>query len=113
MPTPREYIRHLLRDSIVVWGRGQNFTKYGGIVLGSLLLLFLLFGYTVLFKPEAGLWTSAALVLWFVVVVLVVSPYRIWKVERVRVEKYEDDAKPKISVAWRFRNVFRLNHSSL
>ena len=100
-----DYAKNVLRDSFALWERGEHVAMFAGVVLGSLLLgVILVFGITIQFTPEAGLWASGLLLSWLIILVFVVSPYRIWRRERKKVEEYEDAARPKINVNWRFRS---------
>ena len=102
MPDWREYASEVWRDGFATWERGERLTVFAGVVLGSLLLgILLALGVAITIKPVAGLWVSAGLLAWLILLVLVVSPYRVWARERKKTEALEEAAKKKINVDWR------------
>ena len=90
MASWKEYAKAVLHDSFVLWERGEHVAMFSGVVLTSILLgLLLLAGVGITFKPIVTLSVGFALLIWLVLLILVVSPYRIW----VKVKKRSKNMK--------------------
>lgn len=73
---------------------------FAGAVLGSLLLgVLLVFGLSVSFDPQVGLWTSVALLLWLMFLILVFSPYRLWTQHKNEIAHYKNLLTPQLKLS--------------
>lgn len=101
MFTWKDYVKDIFQDSFAIWERGERLTVFAGVVIASLLLgLLLAFGVAVTFKPEAGLWVGAVLLGWLGVLLFFVSPFRLWKMGKVEINKLQDEITPHLDVSF-------------
>ncbi|NQV79724.1 MAG: hypothetical protein HQ495_04175 [Alphaproteobacteria bacterium] len=95
-----QYWRDVGSEAFTLWHKGEGMAVFAGTVFGSFLLaVFWGFGGLLLqWKPETTLYGSGTLFLVFVLLALIVAPYRVWSGERRAVIKFEEDRKPRIEI---------------
>lgn len=101
MPTWKEYAKAVLRDSFMLWERGERLVVFAGVVFGSLAFgIAITFGLFVAFRPEVALWFSVGLLLWLGFLIFVVSPYRVWKTQAKAVWQLRKEAEPALEITF-------------
>ncbi len=101
VPTVRRYIAELVKDSFALWEHGRKLTSFAGIVLGSILLgVLLILGLSITFEPAAGFWVSTIFLLWLLFLLLLVSPYRIWRSNNVQICDLKERFKPRLRLSF-------------
>jgi hypothetical protein len=63
------------------------------------LALISVTGIKLTINPQLGYFWQWTLGLWFLVLFVIVTPFRVWLAEKITVEAYEDAARPKISIS--------------
>lgn len=94
-----QYIREILRMSVDVWGRA----RIAGTLITALatfaLVLISVGGIKLTINPQLGEFWQWTLGLWFLILLFIVTPFWVWRAERIKVETYEDAARPKVLVS--------------
>jgi hypothetical protein len=76
------YIAENLRLSFAAWGIGQRMASLGGVLIALVLALLAIKGIEATFTPSAINGVAVTLGAWFLFLVLVVTPYRMWLAQR-------------------------------
>jgi hypothetical protein len=100
MPRPPiwQYIKTNLRVSFTAWEKGERMS----IVLGALIALafaaFALWGFQISWDSWAVNSWVALLGAWFLCLVLIVTPYRLWAEQKKRIDEFETSLVPKLEI---------------
>lgn len=94
-----QYIREILRMSIDVWGRSQIAGTLIAAIATFALALIGVAGIKLTIDPQLGYFWEWTLGLWFLVLFVIVTPFRVWLAEKIKVEAFEDAARPRISIS--------------
>src|SRR3981081_1219071 len=87
------YIRTNFALSFLTWKGAEGIVKLLGALLTLSFILLHMNGYAVSFSPELLNGIGAAVVLWFVLLFIVVTPYRMWRSQLKRIRELEADLK--------------------
>src|SRR3954454_7874199 len=87
-----EYVRTNLAESFLSWKKGEVLKKLGTASIAALAAATAVAGYTVTFTPEAGQLVAIGFLTWLGFLVLIVTPFRIWCIQRQRVLELETAA---------------------
>lgn len=99
MYTWRRYRTEIWRESFALFEQGERIAKFASLVIGSVIFaLLVVLGVSVTFDPIISLWVSALFVLWLLLLVFVVSPYRVWKKLGEENENLQNRLAPKLSL---------------
>ena len=81
-----EYVCTNLRHSFGVWKKGESVSVLLGILVAAVIAALPLIGLSFLADIDWSQRVGLGLALWFGVLVLVVTPYRLWKEQREEIE---------------------------
>jgi len=96
MPAIAEYIKENLRLSFASWSQGQKVGPLAGLVGATVVGLLGSAGIAYLLPSVQRYW-PLALLIFFLFLALVVTPFRMWRHERKRVELAEQRPRPKLA----------------
>jgi hypothetical protein len=99
MPGFWEYIRENLALSFASWAQGQKVGTLLGLLFGVAIGAAGLAGVA-LIEPTVQRYWPVALAIFFFAMVLIITPFRLWRRERVRAESAEAKLIPKLRCAF-------------
>lgn len=95
----KSYVKENLRRSFGAWEKGESMRTLFFLLLAMVLAIFSATGAAAL--RIANQWesiTGIGLGVAFIAQTLFITPYRMWSIEREKLEKFESEAKPKIRI---------------
>ncbi len=97
MAAVREYVLENFKLSLGVWDASERMSTLIGMVLAAAATAVLAtFGYAIEIRG-VDKW-QALLAIWFVVLFVFVTPFRMWKKQKQKIEAFEDAAKPRVQL---------------
>lgn len=94
----QRYARRVFRSGFAIWDQHVGLTVLISAAISGLIALLSAYALRVTFGFDTVVFYAAFIVLWFVFVVLVITPFRIWREDAARIEALEEMAIPKIKV---------------
>ena len=99
MASISEYVKENLSLSFASWSQGQKVSSLIGVLVAAVIVALGWIGLTIA-QPDVQKYWPVALVTFFLVLVLVVTPFRMWQRERRRAEGAELKLNPKLKVTF-------------
>lgn len=93
-----QYIKRNAQTSFAIWERGEAAAVLIGAALAAVLALLSIYGLQIIFEFDIGAVFAGLLVAWFAFIVLIITPYRIWKDDKRRITELEEKIAPRIKI---------------
>ena len=94
-----KYVYEILKMSVDVWERSEIAGTLIAAVGALVVALLGAWGISIKLAFDAGHYWQWALGLWFVVLFVFVTPFRLWHAEKTKLEAFEEAARPKVEIS--------------
>jgi len=95
-----EYMKENLKLSFASWSQGQKVGSLAGFLIAGAVTLLGSAGIAFYLQSSVHRYWPLALGFWFLFTVLVITPFRMWRYERNRVEVAEAKLRPKFKCSF-------------
>lgn len=93
-----QYIRENLGASLAIWRQGEGMSVLVGALIALVFAALGFWGFDVQWQPNAATWWVQLLGAWFLMLVVLVTPFRMWKAQHLRIEQLEAEKLPSIII---------------
>jgi hypothetical protein len=94
-----EYLRTSFEETFLLWKKGEAVKKLATYLGAGALSAALALGYQISLTPQAWTVVAIGIAAWAALLVLVITPYRMWRTQRLRVIELEAQLSPSIKQA--------------
>jgi hypothetical protein len=94
-----QYLRADFSSSIAFWHKGEAMSVLVGALAAFVITVVGIFGFQIRFGFDTAQFWTIAVAAYFLVLLLLVTPFRMWNEQRLRIDSFEREREPKIAIS--------------